>query len=55
MQKEKMILSCKHEPKTRMLEFSENQTGDYQIFLCEQCHQQESKEFLKREVKLDEY
>ena len=55
MQKgKKNSFMCEHEPKTHMLEFSENRTGDYQIFLCERCRQEESKEFLKREVRLDD-
>ena len=50
----KLTLACAHDPKTHILEFSESKTGDYQILLCNECRQQESNEFLKKEELLNE-
>jgi hypothetical protein len=37
---------CQHQPKTKKLLFSCQVTGNYQIFLCEDCYKKDDKKFL---------
>ncbi len=41
-----MKLECSHEPKKFSMTYSCDKTGDYELFLCEKCHKNESQKFL---------
>ena len=47
-----MKLQCSHDPKKFSMMYSCEKTGDYELFLCEKCHKNESQKFLISEKEI---
>jgi len=39
-------LQCPHKPKTKKMRFSCHVSGNYELILCDNCHQKENRDFL---------
>jgi hypothetical protein len=46
------ILQCQHSPRVWKLEYLCEEDGNYTLELCENCHEEESKNFLIKEEKI---